>query len=78
MSTKVDVSGISKFKFYAQSRINKLTGSLEDKVPIFLCNLEKLMFKATTKAVGKEGGSCLGNTEYKIINHIASKLRENT
>lgn len=51
---EVDVSGISKSEFYAQSSINELKGSLEDKVPDISLQPENPMFKAT-EAVGKEG-----------------------
>ncbi|MBL3640991.1 transposase [Bacillus sp. RHFB] len=76
---EVDVSGISKSEFYAQSSINELKGSLEDKVPDISLQPENPMFKAT-EAVGKEGESYLRNTdtEYKILNDIASRLGENT
>ncbi|CAM3712761.1 deaminase domain-containing protein [Mesobacillus zeae] len=76
---EVDVSGISKSEFYAQSRINNLKGSLEDKVPDISLQPENPMFKAT-KAVGKDGESYLRDTdtEYKILNDIASRLGENT
>ncbi|MGG0276945.1 deaminase domain-containing protein [Bacillus rhizoplanae] len=76
---EVDVSGISKSEFYAQSSINELKGNLEDKVPGISLQPENPMFKAT-EAVGKEGESYLRNTdtEYKILNDIASRLGENT
>jgi len=76
---EVNVSGISKTEFYAQSSINKLKGSLEDKVPNISLQPENPMFKAT-KAVGKDGESYLRDTdtEYKILNDIASLLGENT
>ncbi|MFE5430067.1 deaminase domain-containing protein [Peribacillus simplex] len=76
---EVDVSGISKSEFYAQSSINELKGSLEDMVPDISLQPENPMFKAT-EAVGKEGESYLRNTdtEYKILNDIASRLGENT
>ncbi|USK69136.1 deaminase domain-containing protein [Peribacillus asahii] len=75
---EVDVSGISKSEFYAQSSINELKGNLEDKVPDISLQPENPMFKAT-EAVGKEGESYLRNTdtEYKILNDIASRLGEN-
>ena len=75
---EVDVSGISKSEFYAQSSINDFKGNLEDKVPDISLQPENPMFKAT-KAVGKEGESYLRNTdtEYKILNDIASRLGEN-
>ena len=46
---------------------------------IFLYNLKIQCLKAT-EAVGKEGESYLRNTdtEYKILNDIASRLGENT
>lgn len=76
---EVDVSGISKSEFYAQSSINEFKGSLEHKVPEISLQPENPMFKAT-EAVGKEGESYLRNTdtEYKILNDIASRLGENT
>ncbi|SCN31935.1 Uncharacterized protein BC88300_00882 [Bacillus cytotoxicus] len=76
---EVDVSGISKSEFYAQSSINELKGNLEHKVPDISLQPENPMFKAT-EAVGKEGESYLRNTdtEYKILNDIASRLGENT
>ncbi len=76
---EVDVSGLSKSEFYAQSSINELKGNLEHKVPDISLQPENPMFKAT-EAVGKEGESYLRNTdtEYKILNDIASKLGENT
>ncbi|MCY8003537.1 hypothetical protein MOB86_04840 [Bacillus haynesii] len=76
---EVNVSGINKSEFYAQSSINKLKGSLEDKVPDISLQPENPMFKAT-KAVGKDGESYLRDTdtEYKILNDIASRLGENT
>ncbi|MCF8889716.1 deaminase domain-containing protein [Priestia megaterium] len=76
---EVDVSGLSKSEFYAQSSINELKGNLEHKVPDISLQPENPMFKAT-EAVGKEGESYLRNTdtEYKILNDIASRLGENT
>ncbi|MGG5765101.1 MULTISPECIES: deaminase domain-containing protein [Bacillus cereus group] len=76
---EVDVSGISKSEFYAQSSINELKGNLEHKVPDISLQPENPMFKAT-EAVGKEGESYLRktDTEYKILNDIASRLGENT
>ncbi|MFJ7678591.1 deaminase domain-containing protein [Peribacillus sp. NPDC097198] len=76
---EVNVSGINKSEFYAQSRINNLKGNLEDKVPDISLQPENPMFKAT-KAVGKDGESYLRDTdtEYKILNDIASRLGENT
>ncbi|WP_232732468.1 deaminase domain-containing protein [Bacillus sp. mrc49] len=76
---EVDVSGISKSEFYAQSSINELKGSLEDMVPDISLQPENPMFKAT-EAIGKEGERYLRNTdtEYKIPNDIASRLGENT
>ncbi|ACP17571.1 conserved domain protein [Bacillus anthracis str. A0488] len=76
---EVDVSGISKSEFYAQSSINELKGSLEHKVPDISLQPENPMFKAT-EAVGKNGFNYLRNTdtEYKILNDIASRLGDNT
>ncbi|MCJ2147202.1 deaminase domain-containing protein [Bacillus sp. B19-2] len=76
---EVNVSGINKSEFYAQSSINKLKGNLEDKVPDISLQPENPMFKAT-KAVGKDGESYLRDTdtEYKILNDIASRLGDNT
>ncbi|WP_423809304.1 deaminase domain-containing protein [Priestia megaterium] len=76
---EVDVSGLSKSEFYAQISINELKRNLEHKVPDISLQPENPMFKAR-EAVGKEGESYLRNTdtEYKILNDIASKLGENT
>ena len=76
---EVDVEGISKTEFYAQSSINELKGNLEDKVPDISLQPSNPMFKAS-EAVGKDGDSYLRNTdtEYKILNDIASLLGENT
>ena len=49
---EVDVSGISKSEFYAQSSINELKGNLEHKVPDISLQPENPMFKAT-EAVDK-------------------------
>ena len=61
----MDVSGISKSEFYAQSSINELKGNLEHKVPDISLQPNNPMFKAT-EAVGKEGKSYLLNTETSI------------
>jgi len=76
---EVDVSGISKSEFYAQSSINELKGNLEHKVPDISLQPENPMFKAT-EAVDKNGFNYLRNTdtEYKILNDIASRLGDNT
>ncbi|WOD63532.1 T7SS effector LXG polymorphic toxin [Niallia taxi] len=76
---EVDVSGMSKSEFYAQSSINELKGNLEHKVSDISLQPKNPMFKAT-EAVGKNGFSYLRNTdtEYKILNDIASRLGENT
>ncbi|MTH55004.1 hypothetical protein GKZ89_16495 [Bacillus mangrovi] len=75
---EVNVSGISKTEFYAQSRIDELNGSLNEKTPEISLKPENPIFKAT-KAAGKDGDSYLRDTdtEYKILNDIASRLGEN-
>lgn len=76
---EVHVSGINKSEFYAQSSINELKGKLKDTAPNISLQPENPMFKAT-KAVGKDGDTYFRDidTEYKIINDIASRLGENT
>nr|WP_176551424.1 deaminase domain-containing protein [Bacillus wiedmannii] len=48
---EVDVSGISKSEFYAQSSINELKGSLEHKVPDISLQPENPMFKPKKQLV---------------------------
>jgi hypothetical protein len=76
---EVNVNGINKSEFYAQSSINDLKGNLGDKVPDISLQPKNPMFKAT-EAVGKDGESYLRDTdtEYKILNDIAARLGDNT
>lgn len=76
---EVDVNGIDKSEFFAQSSIDELTDSLKERVPNISLKPENPMFHAT-EAPDKKGSMYLrdSDTEYKILNDIASRLGNNT
>ncbi|MGJ7922916.1 deaminase domain-containing protein [Neobacillus sp. LXY-4] len=72
---EVDVSGLSKKEFYALSKIDEFKANLEEIVPDISLKPNEPIFKASL-APDKDGKPYLrdSDTEYKILNEIASKL----
>ncbi|WP_210367738.1 deaminase domain-containing protein [Bacillus sp. REN3] len=75
---EVYVKGLRK-EFYAQSSINDLNGTLEERVPDISLKPINPTFKASY-AADKNGIEYLrdSDTEYKILNDIAHSLGHNT
>lgn len=76
---EVDVKGIDKSEFFAQSSINKLNGTLEERIADISLKPNNPTFKAS-KAADKNGIEYPrdSDTEYKILNDIANRLGNNT
>ncbi|MED4755806.1 deaminase domain-containing protein [Priestia megaterium] len=75
---EVDVNGIDKSEFFAQSSIDEFTDSIKERVPNISLQPQNPTFKAT-EAPDKKGSMYLrdSDTEYKILNDIASQLGNN-
>jgi hypothetical protein len=75
---EVDIAGLNK-EFYAQSKIDSLSGKLEDLVPDISLQPKDPTFKAS-EASGQDGKAYMrdSDTEYKILNDIASRLGDKT
>ncbi|MFJ8264818.1 deaminase domain-containing protein [Peribacillus asahii] len=75
---EVEVSGLTKKEFYASSKIDELSGSLKERVPDISLQPNEPIFKAT-EAPDKFGESYMrdSDTEYKILNDVASMLGDN-
>ncbi|NME07728.1 hypothetical protein HF876_18080 [Psychrobacillus sp. BL-248-WT-3] len=76
---EVNIDGLNKKEFYAQSSIHELNATLEERVPDISLKPEDPVFKAS-KAADKNGIEYLrdSDTEYKILNDIANSLGNNT
>ncbi|USK80887.1 deaminase domain-containing protein [Peribacillus frigoritolerans] len=76
---EVNVNGIDKSEFFAQSSIDEFTDSIKERVPNISLQPQNPMFNAI-EAPDKKGSMYLRNsdTEYKILNDIASQLGNNT
>ncbi|WP_088351256.1 deaminase domain-containing protein [Bacillus cereus] len=76
---EVDVKGIDKSEFFAQSSINELNGTLEERIADISLKPNNPIFKAS-KAADKNGIEYPrdSDTEYKILNDIANRLGNNT
>ncbi len=76
---EVDVKGIDKSEFFAQSSINELNGVLEERIADISLKPNNPTFKAS-KAADKNGIEYPrdSDTEYKILNDIANRLGNNT
>ncbi|HHY2690736.1 TPA: deaminase domain-containing protein [Bacillus cereus] len=76
---EVDVKGIDKSEFFAQSSINELNGTLEERIADISLKPNNPTFKAS-KAADKNGIEYPrdSDTEYKILNDIANRLGNNT
>ncbi|MBO1627434.1 hypothetical protein J4P90_19800 [Bacillus sp. SY8(2021)] len=76
---EVDVKGIDKSEFFAQSSINELNGVLEERVADISLKPNNPIFKASM-AADKNGIEYPrdSDTEYKILNDIANRLGNNT
>ncbi|MEW4371841.1 deaminase domain-containing protein [Paenibacillus kandeliae] len=76
---EVNIIGNSQKEYFAHSGIDKLTGTLAERVPTISLQPKNPVFESTL-AVGKEGEpySRASDTEYKIINHLANQLGEQT
>ncbi|MFP7473417.1 deaminase domain-containing protein [Niallia taxi] len=70
---------MDKSEFFAQSSIDEFTGSIKERVPNISLQPQNPIFNAT-EAPDKEGSMYLrdSDTEYKILNDIASQLGNNT
>ncbi|MGE1165693.1 deaminase domain-containing protein [Peribacillus simplex] len=76
---EVKIAELSKKEFYAQSKIDSLSGNSVDKVPEISLQPDTPIFKAS-EAAGQDGKAYMrdSDTEYKILNDIAFRLGENT
>ncbi|USK75488.1 deaminase domain-containing protein [Peribacillus frigoritolerans] len=76
---EVKIAELSKKEFYAQSKIDSLSGNLVDKVPDISLQPDTPIFKAS-EAAGQDGKAYMrdSDTEYKILNDIAFRLGDNT
>ncbi|MEM5601457.1 deaminase domain-containing protein [Bacillus cereus] len=76
---EVDVKGIDKSEFFAQSSINELNGTLEERIADISLKPNNPTFKAS-KVADKNGIEYPrdSDTEYKILNDIANRLGNNT
>ncbi|MCY9139473.1 deaminase domain-containing protein [Peribacillus frigoritolerans] len=76
---EVKIAELSKKEFYAQSKIDSLSGNLVDKVPDISLQHDTPIFKAS-EAAGQDGKAYMrdSDTEYKILNDIAFRLGDNT
>lgn len=76
---EVDVMGLNRKEFYAQSSINELSGVLEERVADIILKLNNTTLKASI-AADKNGIEYPreSDTEYKILNDIANKFGNNT
>ncbi len=74
---EVDIIGNSQKEYFAHSGIDKLTGTLAERVPNISLQPMNPVFESTS-ATGKTGKtySRASDTEYKIINQIANQLGE--
>ncbi|MEK4270552.1 deaminase domain-containing protein [Bacillus sp. FSL W8-0940] len=76
---EVDVNGLNRKEFYAQSSIDELQGVLAERVPDISLKPNNPIFEASN-AADKNGIEYLrdSDTEYKILNDIANRLGDNT
>ncbi|MBC6309289.1 hypothetical protein HCJ66_06945 [Listeria sp. FSL L7-1582] len=72
------IEGITEDSFFAHSSIDMPNATVQERVPNISQQPSKPMFEAT-EAVGKDGLAYMrdSDTEYKILNDIASKLGDN-
>ncbi|WP_260449135.1 deaminase domain-containing protein [Listeria booriae] len=75
---EVRIEGIAEDSFFAHSSIDVPNATVQERVPNISKQPEKPIFEAT-EAVGKDGLAYMrdSDTEYKILNDIASKLGDN-